>query len=110
MSQPESQEVSNDHSKTIAATRNEEKDQFPEALNQREVYTGQHLRYHPIELTALTEDELRKIRIKINNGREYEGFLDSLNTEKLQLKSLQDGGEVIRPFQLERITLLEVMM
>lgn len=110
LSQPEDQEMRNDSSEAIEVKRHEQANPFPEELNQREVYVGQHLRYHPIELTALTKDELRQIRITLINGRKYEGFLNRLSEEELKIKSMQAGGEMILPVQLERISLLEVMM
>ncbi|WP_422446625.1 hypothetical protein [Endozoicomonas sp. ALB091] len=79
-------------------------------IDLRAVYVGQHIRYQPVELTSLTEGELRQIRITLSNGRQYEGIINSLSDSELQLKSQQAGGELVLPIKLERIVQLEIKM
>ncbi len=96
-------------------TTSEQNDNHPvslpeEEIDPRAVYVGKHIQYQPVEPASLTAGELRQIRITLSNGRQYEGFIDSLNEKELQLKSLQAGGELVLPVQLEKISLLEIKM
>ncbi len=81
-----------------------------EEIDQRAIYVGQHVQYKSVELTSLTTDERRQVKITLSNGRQHEGFIVSLNEKELQLKSLHAGGEVVMPVKLERISLFEIMM
>lgn len=81
-----------------------------EEIDQRAVYVGKHIQYQSVELNSLSEGERRQIRVTLDNGRQYEGFIDSLNENELQLQSPQAGGEIVLPVQLERIAQLEIKM
>ena len=111
LSSTEPPEVDGHRENTISEQSDDHPVSLPEEeIDPRAVYVGKHIQYQPVELTSLSAGEMRQIRITLRNGRKYEGFLDSLNEKELQLKSLQAGGELVLPIQLEKISLLEIKM
>ena len=80
-----------------------------EDRNQRDIYAGLHQQYTAILVENLTPEESRQLRVTLNDGRQYEGFIKALDKKWLDLKSNQPGGEVVRPVQLSSIYTLEVM-